>query len=164
MDVISSSFKRRVFSPSLPLKLKSIHKTKTVNGERIVALRRPANNKFTGILYEALESLVSGLTLIFLTSLPSIMAYSVVFGWNFGVSLPGQTKTFPSPCCSVNRNLITRSCYAMQILRVNLFPCLGQTKVSSKKNCLQSLLSLLFHLLILLFTGRMIFKKQGPRL
>ena len=138
VDVISSSFKRRVFSPSLPLKLKSIHKT--VNGERIVALRRPANNEFTGILYEAPESLVSRLTLIFLTSLPSIMAYSVVFGWSFGVSLPGQTKTFPSrhcPCCSLNRNLITRSCYAMQIFRVKLFPCLGQTKVSSKKNCLQ---------------------------
>ena len=98
MDVTSPAFKRTVFPPSLPLELKIIHKT--VNVE-YVARRRQANNKLTEILYEAPESLVSGLILIFSTSLASITAYSVVFGWNFGVNFPGETDNFSKSALSM---------------------------------------------------------------
>lgn len=55
----------------------------------------------TEIEYEAPESLVSGLILICLTSLPSVTEYSVVLGWNFGVSFPGETESFSKSALSI---------------------------------------------------------------
>ena len=55
----------------------------------------------TEILYEAPESLVSGSSLICLTSLPSITAYSVIFGWNFGFNLPGEMESFSKSALSM---------------------------------------------------------------
>lgn len=51
--------------------------------------------------YEAPESLVSGSTLICFTSLPRVTVYSVVFGWNFGVSFPGDIESFSKSALSM---------------------------------------------------------------
>ena len=86
----------------------------------------------TEILYEAPESLVSGLASIFLTSLPGVKAYSGLICWNFGVNFL-ETKTFPSRLCpcSVNRSLITGSCHAIQILHVSVSESMA---LSNKSN------------------------------
>lgn len=52
--------------------------------------------------YEAPESLVSGSILICLTSLPRVTEYSVVLGWNFGVSFPGEIESFSKSALSMS--------------------------------------------------------------
>lgn len=51
--------------------------------------------------YEAPESLVNGSILICFTSLPKVTEYSVVFGWNFGVSFPGEIDSFSRSALSM---------------------------------------------------------------
>ena len=55
----------------------------------------------TEMEYEAPESLVSGSILICLTSLPRVTEYSVVFGWNLGVSFPGEIESFSNSALSI---------------------------------------------------------------
>ena len=55
----------------------------------------------TEIEYEAPESLVSGSILICFTSLPRVTVYSVVFGWNFGVSFPRDMESFSKSALSM---------------------------------------------------------------